>query len=319
MVKMAHDLLQEKIGRKPRYFQDAVHTKLQTQLWQELKRYTRSAQKAHTSVVGFLWCVTITDMGIKLSWSRLVTYSTCPLRYHLRYQRRKKRVGGRRPKNHAFIVGSVVHKALEGWHRSGYESKWMDRMLRAIFNVETRRAGMKNSVKWAKNFLKAKQCVARTERLYTALKIPDNNAMIEDRFSVSLGNGHILRGSIDVYDEATQSIYDLKTQAGKTQTDPRQVMTYAVAQRLRGKEVSQVGFIMPMGKTTLRRWPLSESQVEDHREKLVKVADKMSMGVQPVAIKGSHCWLCEFYGKMECPATRKARRVRAVRHRRKRM
>ena len=238
-------------------------------------------------------------MSIRLSWTRFLSYSNCKLQYHLRYERKVKRP---RPQQ-IFLVGSVVHRAIDEWAKTGFESGFMLKRVVDIFNAEAKSVRFQDATRRVGFLQRAVRGVLLAENVYNVLEIPKRNAEVERRFNIPLGRGTLI-GDIDVYDPAEGgTIYDLKMYTSNSTPDPRQVLTYSLAKIAQHAPVEQVGFITPFLGAKVRKEALSMERLKEQKEALELSMLHMEKGVEPVPTKGSHCTFCEYRAKPDCPAT----------------
>ena len=235
---------------------------------------------------------------INLSWTRYLSFKSCPLQYHLRYVQKHKRAKSRT----TYLVGSIVHKMIHGWQKSGYDDGFISRNIAAVFNTESK--GMKfASVDKRVGYLKkAVQGSLLTTSIYRALRFPDKQAVIEGAFNLPFGEGRLV-GGLDVYDPEDKVVYDLKMYSHEAVPDARQLLTYGVASILAGSDVLKVGFITPFLKHKIKTEAVTSEALGTHKEDMEKVLASMGRGVSPIPVEGDHCTFCEYRRTLDCPAT----------------
>ncbi len=234
---------------------------------------------------------------LRLSFSQIDTYGTCPLKYKFRYIYRIPT-----PPKAYFVYGEIQHRVLEAFFskvkrgeevseetlRQLYEERWREGgFIDALQQVEYKRRGYRELQEFY-------------ERNKESLKEP---LALEEDFRVSVG-AHRVAGRIDRIDKVDENsveVIDYKTGKPKGQENANQSMQlsiYAIAvQQTFGKEAKYLSFyyLTNNEKVTSTR---SEEQLQSARESILKVAEEiLGQNFQPS--KGFHCDWCEF--KPICP------------------
>ncbi|MFQ5797944.1 MAG: ATP-dependent helicase [Bacteroidota bacterium] len=234
---------------------------------------------------------------LRLSFSQIETYRTCPLKYKFRYIYRIPT-----PPKAYFVYGEIQHRVLEAFFskiKRGEEVN--DDTLRHLYEQRWREGG----------FVDTLQQVEYKKRGYSELQeFYDRNKEIlkeplalEEEFRISIG-GHKVTGRIDridKLDEESVEVIDYKTGKPRGQDHADQSMQlsiYAIAVRERfQKEPKHLSFyyLTNNEKVTSAR---TEKELESAKDSMLEVAEEiLGRNFQPN--KGFHCDWCEF--KPICP------------------
>jgi len=235
---------------------------------------------------------------LRLSFSRIDTYRTCPLKFKFRYIYKIPT-----PPKGYFVYGEIQHRVLEAFFskiKCGEEVN--DDTLRQLYEQRWREGG----------FIDTLQQVEYKKRGYSELReFYDRNKeslkeplALEEEFRISIG-GHKVTGRIDridKLDDESVEVIDYKTGKPRSQDHADQSMQlsiYAIAVRERfQKDPKYLSFyyLTNNEKVTSAR---TEKELESAKDSILEVAEEiLGRNFQPN--KGFHCDRCEF--KPICPA-----------------
>ena len=264
----------------------------------------------HYSDSSPIGCVALLTKGrVGISWSKFDCFTTCPLKFTLQYRERPYVSKDLR----AFAVGSIVHGIMENWAKGGYHHGYVvgtvgqafkryAKKHRHIFLASDPRADVRELL------TRTIKGAIQAERIYLQLGFPAHNAMVEHYFQIRMRQRNpsiLFQGGIDVYDPERKAIFDLKLHRDAGGGNIQQLLTYAVALNYELRPVELIGFLYPLRKKKVDSTRITETQILEHRETLIRAAMDMA---QPENLSreprtGNHCFWCEYRQTPHCPAT----------------
>ena len=239
------------------------------------------------------------DDKIKLSFTQLDNYLTCPLLYKLRYVLKIKT-----PKAAAPSFGQVVHETLQHFYELVLQKKKVDKKtLLEKYENSWKPDGYKDKMDELSYKRKGEEQLSNYYDRYE--KFPTTPLFVEKKFIFSLGDIRI-SGKIDRIDKAGGNkinIIDYKTGNVKKQSDADndlQMSIYAAASEtvFPGKVVGE--FIFYFLKTNeVVKTERTDEQIEETKQLITSTAEEIrDKKFDPV--EGYHCNWCPY--TWICPA-----------------
>lgn len=248
-----------------------------------------------------------------LSYSRISTYLSCPLKFYFNY------VLGLKPKRTpvALAFGSTIHKAIEIKLQADMEGRTLPiGELQERFDKDWNQAGQEQDIAYKKDDAGAlsAQGKALLTTLFEAPKPEGTLVGIEEPFEVQVAPDlPPLNGRIDALyqGEDVESIHvvDFKTAStsyddGKAQYDS-QLSAYALAMTHQGYPVEKltVGFEVLVKTKVPKYQSLKASRTVAQLAQFVKLASSVYQAVQADVFyprRDFHCADCQF--RAECEA-----------------
>lgn len=250
---------------------------------------------------------------INISFSLLSMFKSCPRQAMLRL------ILPEAPQNQApFIGGSVSHKLIEYWGtQTNYEPGWMqENVIRFYEEFEAKQEILKyrNYIgamarnEWGcstdREFQieKARRCVIGFEQIAARLNLKRHGARFERWMSKKIGTSiYNIKGSVDIYDPITNSIYDVKASATPGYGDPLQLKMYAFLTFLIDKQMpAKAQFLLPILDDPFKLAVIPDG--DTNKEVLAIVGDfirHIQAGDFPVTPSSQACYTCSYKGS--CP------------------
>lgn len=234
---------------------------------------------------------------LRLSFSQIDTYGTCPLKYKFRYVYKIPTA----PKAY-YVYGDIQHHVLEAFFAKIKRGEKVDGgSLLQLYEVHWREGGFTDTLQQVEY---KRRGYTELQEFYTRNKEHLREPVaLEENFRITVG-GHKVRGRIDRIDKLDDGgveVIDYKTGRPKGQESADQSMQlsiYAMAVRERfQKDPRKLSFyyLTSNEKVTSSR---SDEQLESAKESILAVAGEiLARNFKPN--KGFHCGWCEF--KPICP------------------
>jgi len=235
---------------------------------------------------------------LRLSFTQIDDYLTCPLLYKFRYILKIKT-----PKSAAPTFGQVIHETLQHFFELVLQKKKVDKnTLLEIYENSWKEEGYSDKMD---ELSYKKKGEAQLSNYYDRYEeFPTTPLMVEKKFVFLLD--HIkISGKIDRIDSSGGNkinIIDYKTGKGKSQSEvdkSLQMSIYALAaeELFPGKGIEYLYFHY-LGTNEERRTNRTKVQIESTKEEIKSVADRI-LNKDFDLIKGGHCerrckymWIC---------------------------
>jgi len=235
---------------------------------------------------------------LKLSYTQIDDYLTCPLLYKFRYLLKIKT-----PKAAAPSFGQVIHETLQHFFELVLQNKKVDKMiLLELYENSWKEDGYKDKMDELSYKKKGEEQLSNYYDRYE--EFPSTPLLVEKKFVFLLDDIRIT-GKIDRVDRAGNNkinIIDYKTGGVKKQSDvdkDLQMSIYAAAAKELFPGMEVVDFIFCFLKTNeVVKTGRSDEQIEETKEVIKSVADRIHKKDFDL-IKGDHCkrrcqymWIC---------------------------
>ncbi|MEE9289356.1 MAG: ATP-dependent DNA helicase [Bacteroidota bacterium] len=235
---------------------------------------------------------------LRLSFSQIDTYQTCPLKYKFRYIYKIPT-----PPKAYFVYGDIQHRVLEAFFskiKRGeevsdetlqrlYQERWREgRFIDTLQQVEYKKRGYSELQEFY-------------ERNKESLKEP---LALEDDFRISIG-GHKVTGRIDridALDDDSVEVIDYKTGRPKGQDNAdksMQLSIYALAVRERFEKEPRLLSFYYLTNNEKVSSSRTDEQLEAAKKSILEVAEEI-LGENFEPNRNFHCEWCDF--KPICPA-----------------